>query len=311
MCPRRSGAAITTGITLLLTTTTALAQYAPPDPEVDQGVELRNQRRDAEALELFRRSWERTHTPRARAQMAVAEQALGRWGEADAHLREALQYANDPWIIQNRPGLDQVQQMIAEHVGLLEVLGGVDGAEVVFHGVVVARLPMSQPVSVVAETATLEVRAPGYSTVRRTIAVMPRVLSGETITLEPGEGDSGTTGSSGALRTAGIVGLAVGGAALAGGLVAWILRENMAAQYNDDARCNRDTRTRDQECPGERSSVETLSTLAGVGVGVGAAVGIAGAVVLVLSGRSAESATAALRLTPGPGTVGLGLTGVF
>ena len=296
----------------------ARAQQFPPDPDIDQGLVLRQQQRDAEALVRFQRAWERTHSPRSSGLMGFAEIALGRWVDADTHLREALAHPADAWVTLSRGTLDAALQRVAGEVGALEVLGGVPGAEVVFHGAVVGRLPMLQPVTVLAETTTLEVRAAGHAPFRRNVTVSAGRVTRETVTLAPETAAHGGTpdappasNASGALRVAGITGAALGGVALVGGVVAWVLRENAAGQYNDDARCNRDARTRDQECPGERSNVETLSTLAGVGVGVGMAVGIAGAVMLGVSGGRAEAAPGAVWLTSGPGVFGLGIAGVF
>src|SRR5437868_2010830 len=67
------------------------------DEWVERGIELRRTRNDAEALEYFRRAYEIRPTPRTRVQMALAEQALGRWIEAEADLVEALRAQGDAW----------------------------------------------------------------------------------------------------------------------------------------------------------------------------------------------------------------------
>src|ERR1700710_859420 len=67
-----------------------------------QGVALRRAGHDAEALKLFQQAYQIEPTPRALAQMAAAEQALGKWGAADRHYRRALTDESDPWILKNR-----------------------------------------------------------------------------------------------------------------------------------------------------------------------------------------------------------------
>ncbi|MBK8695071.1 MAG: hypothetical protein IPN17_23025 [Deltaproteobacteria bacterium] len=69
------------------------------------GVELRRAHRDEEALAHFTRAYGQTRSPVAQAQMGLAEQALGRWVEAEEHVRRSLEAATDPWILRNREAL--------------------------------------------------------------------------------------------------------------------------------------------------------------------------------------------------------------
>src|SRR5262245_7061850 len=57
---------------------------------IKSGVSLREQGKDEAALREFQRAHELSRAPRALAQIALAEQALGRWIDAEAHLEEAL-----------------------------------------------------------------------------------------------------------------------------------------------------------------------------------------------------------------------------
>ena len=79
----------------------AFAQDAPEDPREVEGRSLRAQGRDAEALALFRDAYGRTGSMRTLARLALAEAALGRWSDAEAHLVEALA-SSDPWVSANR-----------------------------------------------------------------------------------------------------------------------------------------------------------------------------------------------------------------
>src|SRR5262245_3460612 len=67
-----------------------------------EGVELRRRGKDAEALEKFQQAHQISGSPRAKAQMGFAEQALGRWVPAYEHLQASLQATADPWIGKNR-----------------------------------------------------------------------------------------------------------------------------------------------------------------------------------------------------------------
>src|SRR5689334_6453050 len=57
---------------------------------IEGGVQLREQGRDEEALRAFRRAFDASKSPRAQAQMGLAEQALGRWIAADKDVAAAL-----------------------------------------------------------------------------------------------------------------------------------------------------------------------------------------------------------------------------
>src|SRR3954471_17668689 len=69
-----------------------------PDSLIAQGVLLREKREDEAALSLFQRDYQLSRSPRALAQVALAEQALGRWIDAQTHLSRALSQGGDPWI---------------------------------------------------------------------------------------------------------------------------------------------------------------------------------------------------------------------
>src|SRR5437868_3732788 len=71
-----------------------------------KGIELRRNGRDREALAEFQRAAQIGRTPRVTAQIALAEQALGMWVEAESHMREALASAQDPWVAKNRAVLE-------------------------------------------------------------------------------------------------------------------------------------------------------------------------------------------------------------
>ncbi|TAK22630.1 MAG: PEGA domain-containing protein [Myxococcaceae bacterium] len=149
----------------------AAAQTSCDDEAVRAGNELRRSGNDDAALSEFRRAWEACHTPRARAQMALAEAALGRWIEADEHFGETLASGGDPWIERNRRSLEAVRAQVAEHIGYLEPRGGVPGAEVLIDGRPAGTMPLSGPLRAVAGTASVTVRAPGYLPITRSTVI--------------------------------------------------------------------------------------------------------------------------------------------
>jgi tetratricopeptide (TPR) repeat protein len=138
---------------------------------ISQGISLREQGRDEEALALFERAYADTQAPRALAQVALAQQALGRFVEAEANLEQALTSADDAFIRRNREHLEGALGEIRERLGDLTVAGGVDGAEIFIGGQAVGVLPLDAPVRVVAGSVAIEVRAPGYERFIDTVQV--------------------------------------------------------------------------------------------------------------------------------------------
>ena len=173
----------------LLATLPSLA-FAQPAPDrcadgVRDGVALRREGRDVEALELFRTVAQRCPQARVRVQLAWAEQAVGRWVDAERDLGAALATRDDPWVEARRDRLDADLARIREHLGQLQITGGVEGAEVLLDGVVVSTLPMSAPVSAVAGAARLELRREGYYPVRRDVTIAAGVVAREEVQMRP------------------------------------------------------------------------------------------------------------------------------
>lgn len=156
-------------LAICLAATPALAQEpSPADALVTEGLELRREGRDAEALERFTQAYEASSSPRALAQMGLAEQALGRWLDAERHLDQAIA-AEDAWIAERRPLLTEALSAIRGRLASVEASASVEGAELYLNGAAAGVLPLAAPVRVVAGPIELEVRAEGHRPLRRTI----------------------------------------------------------------------------------------------------------------------------------------------
>lgn len=156
-------------LTMCLVSAPALAQEpGAADALVAEGLELRREGRDAEALERFTRAYEASSSPRALAQMGLAEQALGRWLDAERHLDEALA-VEDAWIAERRPLLTEALSAIRGRLASVEASASVHGAELYLNGAPAGVLPLAAPVRVVAGPIELEVRAEGHRSLRRTL----------------------------------------------------------------------------------------------------------------------------------------------
>ena len=173
-------------VIVLLTCSVVRAQDGASAAELlAEGVELRRQGRDAEALERFERAHTIAPSPQALAQIALAEHALGRYARAEARLETALREGEqDPWIVDRREALEGALASIGANLGTLALAGGVDGAEVVLDGEVIGVLAAGARLRVPAGSATLVIRAPGYHPVERAIAIEAGAVIEETIALE-------------------------------------------------------------------------------------------------------------------------------
>ena len=152
------------------------------DARIEQGIELREAHRDEEALRVFREVFESSHSSRALVQVALAEQALGRWADAETHLSDAIGDARDRWVRHHRAALAASLAEIRQHVGELDVLSSVPGATLVIGDRVVGTLPLTAPVHVPTGSVTLTVRAEGYAPVTRTVVISAQITSRETVT---------------------------------------------------------------------------------------------------------------------------------
>src|SRR5258708_34500686 len=110
-----------------LGTGTARAEAAVADLAIAHGVSLRREHRDTEALAEFRRAYAEAPTPRALAQIGLAEAALEQWVTAEVDLQRALA-SDDPWIAKHRQVLRLALNEIDAHLATLEV-GGPEGGD--------------------------------------------------------------------------------------------------------------------------------------------------------------------------------------
>jgi hypothetical protein len=157
------------------------------EPLVQEGIAFREQSRDSQALEKFQRAYRIAQTPRIVAQIGAAEQALGRWTEAEVHLSQALGTADDPWIVKNRSTIESALVVIGAHLGSLEILGSPAGAEIRVEGGIAGTLPLVRPLRLPAGRTTIEVRAPGYFVATRTVPIDAGKLTRETVDLRKDE----------------------------------------------------------------------------------------------------------------------------
>lgn len=276
----------------LIASATAYAQESA-DGLIDRGVTLREQGHDAEALALFQRAHALSPSGRALAQIAMAEQALALWEPAEAHLVEALG-RGDAWVEERRSLFEGALAVIREHLGSLEIEGGVEGAEVVVGGETRGRLPLEGALRVPTGSVQLEVRAPGHAPYRDTLTVRPGQVTtarvamaplapeAETTTPHPEsatpEAEATPTSGGGPDLTAPLVILASGGAVAAVGAVLLGLAFGDKAYVEDPP----DGTTWSEDREAARDRVPTFAAAGEILLGVGAAALAAGLVFLIV-----------------------------
>jgi hypothetical protein len=261
-------------------------QHEESETHIQRGVELRGLGRNGEALVEFQRAYTLDQTPRARAQIALALQALGDWLGAEVWLEQALRGESDPWIEQYRSVLVGALATIRAHLGHLYIDVNVKEGEVLVDGVVVHSLPYAGGIHVKAGALDVEVRAPGFASEHRAVEVAAEADVHETFTLAalpphdttPAVGAAPDTSES-RPRSAwgGYVALGGAGALAIGGVVAWRVFKDNSAIWNDDSQCQRLDESREQQCGSYRTTAEVALgaeigafTLAAASAGVGA-----------------------------------------
>jgi len=227
---------------LLSTPTSALAQDA--DALIKQGVELRRAGKDQEALEQFRRAYDLAPTPRALAQMGLAEQALGRWIDGDAHLGKALQSAQDPWIAKYLETLERSRAEIDKHLGSLSLSGGPEGATLRLDGQLVGTLPLRQTLRLPVGSFTLDVSAAGHVLLTRAVSIAPESTTHEDLSApaaagpaprptSPGPASEPDVGNRSTRKTFAWISAAAALGFTAAGLVGIYVHNDDADQYNN------------------------------------------------------------------------------
>jgi hypothetical protein len=139
---------------------------------IRRGIQLRKAHDDEAAAREFQKAYDQVHSPRSAGQLGLAEQALGRWEDAERHVSEALRATNDAWVSKNQATLAGALGIIQGHLGRIEVIGDPEGAEVSINGHSAGKLPLANAVPVSAGEVDVDLRAPGYIPSQRTLTIV-------------------------------------------------------------------------------------------------------------------------------------------
>lgn len=159
---------------VLIINRTAAAESAEVEQLIRQAVELRKQKRDADAFPLLQKAHAIGRTARTAAQLGLVEYNLGYWLDAEEHLSASLAARLDPWVYQNRAVLEQTLSKTRAAIGEIVVTGTPAGAEVLVNGKRAGVFPLAAPLRAGYGPADVEVRAPGHRPERKSIVVVGR-----------------------------------------------------------------------------------------------------------------------------------------
>jgi len=290
-----------------------------------RAIDLRARHDDAGALALFEEIYRRTHEPRALARMGLAEFALHRWVDAEAHLSAALAVTGDPWIERSRTapagGLERALTQVRSHLGRLMIRCAVPRSELWMGGRRVAALPLASPLRVEAGEVQFEVRAASYVTTRRSVPVPagsgPPTEVDVALVLATSASDSPPSSDAPQVvreRGAGPwpwVFMGVGAASIGAGFILRFVAQQGALDDLESV-CRDQICAPDQVAAGQRHADQAAlyGSLSLAAFGAGAA-GIVGGIIWAVVARPTPSSGAArtmsLQPTFGAGTWGLGV----
>ncbi|MFO0606247.1 MAG: hypothetical protein U0324_23940 [Polyangiales bacterium] len=295
--------------------------------EIDAAIDDRVAGRGLQAFDRLLALHGRCPTPRVTAQLGMAEQTLQRWPEAYEHLRAALARPDDPWITSRRAALDNTLREITERLPRLAPQCNVPGAVMLVNGRVVGPLPLPSPHPLTVTSATVELRAPGYSAVRRVVTPAPGTVYTEMFTLErepapsdvppsvtPPTAEAPTaSGASGARVLAWITG-GVAVAALGVGVAGVVLQRGeeetfragyVAGSCDGNPRCYTEMAC-DQtpSCVERRAALDQATWMAWIGLAAGGALAATSLTLFLASRRSDSPARVTLACGAGPGALG-------
>ena len=158
---------------LLASPPAALAASPAAEAEtlIRDGVALRRQQRDVQALPLFQKAYDLVRNPRTAGQLGLCELSVGYWIEAEQHLKEALAVPGHPWVEKNKASLETSLKRARDNIGQLAISGAPDGAQVYVNSHLVGRLPLREPLRLARGVVDVELRAPGYVSSHRSLSI--------------------------------------------------------------------------------------------------------------------------------------------
>lgn len=144
------------------------AEADEPERLIRAGNDLRRKGDDLRAFGYLQRAYDIAHTPRAASQLGLCEQALGRFGEAEAHLSEALS-THDAWVDAKRASLESTRAVVRKQLGKVRLIGAPAAATVAVGKRPPQKLDADASLWLAPGPATLVIEAEGFRRATKSI----------------------------------------------------------------------------------------------------------------------------------------------
>lgn len=181
----RSAIALVSALLVVAGGVRVFAASSDAESLITQGIQLRRQGHDQDALPVFKKAWETNASGRASAQLGLCEQALGLWGDAETHLQAALALTSDPWVRKNGATLREALVRVQARLASIDLWGTPAGARILVDGQAVGVLPLSSPIRVVDGSRVISIEASGFRSQSRTLDVKSGSALREHVALVP------------------------------------------------------------------------------------------------------------------------------
>jgi tetratricopeptide (TPR) repeat protein len=168
--------------------TAALSGSMKAEALIREATSLRRAGMDARAYPLLVQAYEAQVSPRTAIQLGLVEMALGYWLDAEKHLTEGLSSPRDPWVWTNRASLEASLARTKAAIGEIVLTGTPAGAVVLVNGKQAGRLPLSAPLRAGEGPANVELQAPGYRPLVRSLNVVGGRREELTVSMERATG---------------------------------------------------------------------------------------------------------------------------
>jgi hypothetical protein len=173
---------ISIAVSVLALTLLSLAANAADSAgeAVERGLRFMGKGEYDHALREFLEAKHLAPTPRTSAQIAIAEQALEHFVDAEIHLMDVLQAEDDPWVRAHRDELEQSLAAIRAQLGSLMVRGDPRGADVRLQGELIGTVPMRRALRLRKGKVAVQVDAAGFVGKAQTV----EIVAGQTTTID-------------------------------------------------------------------------------------------------------------------------------
>ena len=141
---------------------------------MNQGIQLRQEGRDSDALARFREAAGLApSSPRILGHLALALHATQQWLESERIMQDVVQATNDAWVVRHEAELKQSLEDVQDHLAWLEVDTPVPGT-LWIDDTLVGEAPTRSPIRVVASTCVLTLKGPNRLPIVKTVSIPAR-----------------------------------------------------------------------------------------------------------------------------------------